>query len=67
MMRKVLDRLMKERVRVEDRLRVFGGRKARESRGIRMPDGSPVTVETIMKTHGVTRERATEIARRQTR
>jgi hypothetical protein len=63
----MLRKLLKERTKVLDSLRIFGGRRAAGERGMRMPDGSPVPVEHIMKTFGVTRERAVEIAQRQTR
>lgn len=64
----MLRKLLKETPRVLDRVRVLSGRRAAPAfRGMRMVDGSPVPVEMIMKTHGVTRERAEEIARRQTR
>lgn len=63
----MLRKLLKETPRVLDGLRLFGGRRRPEFRGMRMPDGSPVPVELIMKTHGVDRARAEDIARRQTR
>jgi len=60
--------LLKERTQMLDGIRIFGGRKGpAQARGMRMPDGSPVSVEHIMKTFGVTRARAEEIAQRQTR
>lgn len=64
----MLRKLLKDRPRIKDALRVLGGQRAAPAfRGMRMPDGRPVSVELIMKTHGVTRERAEDIARRQTR
>lgn len=64
----MIRKLLKEKPRVLDALRIFGGgRRGPAFRGMRMADGSPVPVELIMKTHGVTRERAEDIARRQTR
>lgn len=56
-------KLLKEVVRITDKVRVIGGERAR-GRGIRMADGSPVSVEHIMKAYGVDREKAEEIARR---
>lgn len=49
--------------KILDRLKVLGGVTTAE-KGIRMSDGSPVSVETIMTTFGVSREQAVEIARR---
>lgn len=67
MLRRV-QQFLKERTRMEDTLRLFGGRKGpAAARGMRMADGAPVPVEHIMKTFGVTRVRAEEIAQRQTR
>lgn len=63
----MLRKLLKDTARVVDSVRVIGGGKAPTFRGMRMPDGSPVTAEHIMKTHGVTRERAEQIAKRQAR
>ena len=54
---------LKERVRVEDRLDVEGGVSSTK-RGIWMPDGSPVDVETIAQQFGVSQEKANEIAGR---
>jgi len=56
----------KELVRVKDRLLLKGGVSS-TGRGIRMPDGSPVPVEVIMREFGVSREQAEEIAKRSTR
>lgn len=63
----MLKQLLKDKAKVFDRLRVQGGGSRPRFRGMRMPDGSPVPVDHIMNTHGVSRERAEEIARRQTR
>ena len=63
----MLKRLLREKPRVLDVLRLLGGQRKPSFRGMRMEDGGPVTAEMIMKTHGVPRERAVEIARRQTR
>jgi hypothetical protein len=63
----MLRKLLKEKTRMLDTLRLFGGKRAAGERGMRMPDGSPVPVEHIMKAFGVNRDRATEIAQRQTR
>jgi hypothetical protein len=59
----MLRSMLKEVVRVKDRIAVVGGLSS-TGRGIRMPDGSPVPVETIMKEFGVSREQAEEIAKR---
>jgi len=48
---------------VEDRLDVEGGVSSTK-RGIWMPDGSPVDVETIAQQFGVSQEKANEIAGR---
>lgn len=59
---------LKDRPKIWDSLRLWPGQVRDVTfRGMRMPDGSPVTVDTIMRTHGVARARAEEIARRQTR
>lgn len=63
----MLRRLMKETQKVVDRVSMLGGGRGPKWRGMRMPDGSPVSVETIMRTHGVDRERAEKIAQRQNR
>ena len=63
----MLRKLLKEKTAVLDTLRIFGGKRAAGARGMRMPDGSPVPIEHIMKAFGVNRERAAEIAQRQTR
>jgi len=63
----MLRKLLKERAHLVDDLRIFGAQKTTFARGIRMPDGSPVPVDIIMKNFGVPREQAEEIARRQTR
>jgi hypothetical protein len=63
----MLRKFLKEKTRVLDALRIFGGKHASGERGIRMPDGSPVPVEHIMSTFGVDHARAAEIAQRQTR
>lgn len=64
----MIRQLLKEKARVLDSLRVVGGgRRGPPFRGMRMPDGSPVPVETIMEQFGVDRARAEAIAKRQTR
>ena len=61
-------RLLKEGAKVRDTLRMLvADYSAPSFRGMRMADGSPVSVEMIMSTYGVPRERAEEIARRQSR
>lgn len=57
---------LKDVVRLKDRLTVKGGVSSTE-RGIRMPDGSPVPVEVIMREFDVSREKAEEIASRSAR
>ena len=64
---KRLLRKLKEVPRVQDALRIFGKGPASTFSGSRMPDGSPVPVETIMQAYGVDRARAAQIATRQTR
>jgi hypothetical protein len=59
--------IFKDKPRLFDRIRVFGGDKKATFRGMRMEDGSTVPVETIMKQFGVTKERAAQIAKRMAR
>lgn len=71
MIRKTIARALrfftKDRPRVKDSVRVFGGAADPGWRGMRMPDGSPVSVEKIMATFCVSRGMAEEIAKRSTR
>ncbi len=63
----MLRRLLKEKAQVFDRVRVEGGGPRPRFRGMRMADGSPVPIELIMQSHGVSREEAEIIQKRQTR
>ena len=58
---------LKDRARIMDRFRIAGGGKKPGYRGIRMADGSAVSVETIMTQFGVDHGRALKISRRMTR
>lgn len=60
-------RILKDRPKVFDQIRVLGGGPKPRYRGIRLPNGEPVPVETIMEKFGVSREEAELIAQRQTR
>lgn len=62
----MLKRFLKEVTRVRDRVFVEGGVSS-SGRGIRMPDGSPVPVEVIMREFGVPRAEAEKIAARRSR
>ena len=59
----MLRRVIKEAVRVRDRLTVTGGVSSTKC-GISMSDGSPVPVEKIMVEFGICREKAEKIAMR---
>ncbi len=59
-------KFFKDIVRLKDTLKVSGGVSS-TGRGIRMPDGSPVPVETIMREFGVSQEEAEKISKRNAR
>ena len=65
--RQSVQKFFKELPRVTDRLRVQGGLRNPDFRGMRMPDGSPVPVELIMETYGVDRPAAEKISQRNSR
>jgi hypothetical protein len=60
-------KLFKDIPNIVDRIRVAGGGEGAKFRGMRMADGAPVPVETIMQQFQVPREEAEKIARRMTR
>ena len=55
-----------EAPRVQDSVHLVGGQQS-EGRGIRNPDGSPVTVEQIMASFDVDEDAARKIAARRSR
>jgi hypothetical protein len=61
-LKKVLDRPI-----VRDTLSLLGGRTGRGGRGIRREDGSPVSVEDIMRTFGVQKNVAEQIYKRRSK